>query len=78
LVSAVTPDGQVVQRSNVSPDVLRTFGQDLINELETPPKPDDIGGCMRIEFLLELFPHASEGPPLNVRHLMLQHRHRQF
>ncbi len=44
LVIGVTPDGQVVLRSNVSPDVLRTFGQDLINvadELEAPPKQGD-------------------------------------
>jgi hypothetical protein len=45
LVIAVTPDGEVVLRSNVSPDVLRSFGQDLKNiadELEaTPPAPDD-------------------------------------
>ena len=31
LVVAVTPDGQVVLRSNVNPDVLRTFGKDLID-----------------------------------------------
>jgi hypothetical protein len=40
----VTPDGQVVLRSNVSPDVLRSFGKDLKNvadELEAPPKPGD-------------------------------------
>jgi hypothetical protein len=37
LVIAVTPAGQVVLRSNVSPDVLRTFGQDL----KAPPKPGD-------------------------------------
>jgi hypothetical protein len=44
LIIAVTPDGEVVLRSNVSPDVLRSFGQDLINvadELEAPPKPGD-------------------------------------
>ena len=28
---AVTPDGEVVLRSNVSPDVLRSFGEDLKN-----------------------------------------------
>ena len=39
LVVAVTPDGEVVLRSNVSPDVLRSFGEDLKNiadELEAP------------------------------------------
>jgi hypothetical protein len=44
LIIAVTPDGEVVLRSNVSPDVLRSFGQDLINvadKLEAPPKPGD-------------------------------------
>jgi hypothetical protein len=44
LVTAVTPDGQVVLRSNVSADVLRSFGEDLKNvadELEAPPKPGD-------------------------------------
>ena len=43
LVVAVTPDGEVVLRSNVSPDVLRSFGEDLKNiadELEVP-KPGD-------------------------------------
>ena len=41
---AVTPDGRVVLRSNVSADVLRSFGKDLIDvadELEAPPGPDD-------------------------------------
>lgn len=40
LVVAVTPDGQAVLRSNVSPDGLRSFGEDLENvadELEAPP-----------------------------------------
>ena len=44
LVIAVTPDGQVVLRSNVSPDVLRSLGEDLKNvadELEAPPEPGD-------------------------------------
>ena len=44
LVVAVTPDGEVVLRSNVSPDVLRSLGDDLKNiadELEAPPKPGD-------------------------------------
>jgi hypothetical protein len=44
LVVAVTPDGQVVLRSNVSPDVVRSFGEDLINvadELSAPPAPGD-------------------------------------
>ena len=31
LIVAVTPDGEVVLRSNVSPDVLRSFGEDLKN-----------------------------------------------
>ena len=45
LLIAVTPDGGVVLRSNVGPDVLRSFGEDLKNiadELEaTPLAPDD-------------------------------------
>jgi hypothetical protein len=44
LVITVTPDGQVVLRSNVSPDVLRSFGEDLKNvadELTAPPEPGD-------------------------------------
>ena len=44
LVVAVTPDGEVVVRSNVGPDVLRSFGEDLKNiadELEAAPKPGD-------------------------------------
>ena len=43
LVIAVTPDGEVVLRSNVSPDVLRSFGEDLkdiADELEAEPTPD--------------------------------------
>jgi len=31
LIVAVTPDGEVVLRSNVSPDVLRSFSEDLKN-----------------------------------------------
>jgi hypothetical protein len=44
LVIAVTPDSQVVLRSNVNPDVLRSFGEDLKNvadELTAPPEPGD-------------------------------------
>jgi hypothetical protein len=44
LIIAVTPDGQMVLRSDVSADVLRSFGEDLKNvaaELEAPPKPGD-------------------------------------
>jgi hypothetical protein len=44
LVIAVTPDGEVVLRSNVSADVLRSFGEDLKNiadELEATPWPGD-------------------------------------
>lgn len=43
-VVAVTPDGEVVLRSNVSPDVLRSFGEDLKNvadHLEAQPKAGD-------------------------------------
>jgi hypothetical protein len=42
LVIAVTPDGQVVLRGNVSADVLRSFGEDLkdvADELAAPPAP---------------------------------------
>ena len=31
LVIAVTPSGEVILRSNISPDVLRSFGEDLKN-----------------------------------------------
>jgi len=44
VVVAVTPDGEVVLRSNVSPDVLRSLGEDLKNiadELEAPPESGD-------------------------------------
>ena len=44
LVVAVTPDGEVVLRSNVSPDVLRSFGEDLktiADELEASPASGD-------------------------------------
>ena len=44
LIVAVTPDGEVVLRSNVNPDVLRSFGEDLKNiadELEAPSEPGD-------------------------------------
>jgi hypothetical protein len=44
LVVAVAPDGQVVLQSNVSPDGLRSFSEDLENvadELTAPPKPGD-------------------------------------
>jgi len=44
LVVAVTPDGQVVLRSNVSPDGLRAFSEDLKNvarKLTGPPEPGD-------------------------------------
>jgi len=44
LVIAVTPDGQVVVGSNVSPDGLRSFSEDLkdiADELTGPPKPGD-------------------------------------
>ena len=44
LVIAVTPDDQVVLRSNVSADVLRSFSEDLKNvadDLTAPPEPGD-------------------------------------
>jgi hypothetical protein len=44
LVVAVTPDGKVVLRSNVSPDGLRSFSEDLkdiADELTGPPEPGD-------------------------------------
>ena len=44
LVIALTPENRVVLRSNVSADVLRSVGQDLINvadELTAGPEPDD-------------------------------------
>jgi len=44
LVVAVTPDGQAILRSNVSPAALRSFGEDLIgvaDEFEASPEPGD-------------------------------------
>jgi hypothetical protein len=44
LVVAVAPDGEVVLRSNVSSDGLRSFSEDLKNvadELTAPPDPGD-------------------------------------
>jgi hypothetical protein len=44
LVVAVTPDNQVVLRSNVAPEVLRSFGDDLksiADELEAKPSPGE-------------------------------------
>ena len=44
LVISVTPDGEMVLRSNVSADVRRSFGEDLLNvadELTAPPEPGD-------------------------------------
>ena len=40
-VIAVTPVGEVILRSNVSPDVLRTFGEDLKNVADELTNPDD-------------------------------------
>ena len=44
LVLAVTPDNKIVLRGNVSPNVLKSFGQDLqdvAEELTAPQKPGD-------------------------------------
>lgn len=44
IVMAVTPEGEVILRSNVAPEVLRAFGDDLKNvadELTAPPEPGD-------------------------------------
>ena len=44
IVMAVTPEGEVILRSNVPPEVLRSFGDDLKNvadELITSPEPGD-------------------------------------
>jgi hypothetical protein len=41
---ALTPDGQVVLRSNVSANILRSLGEDLkgmADKLTTPSKPSD-------------------------------------
>ncbi|SEP47953.1 hypothetical protein SAMN02990966_06942 [Rhodospirillales bacterium URHD0017] len=45
LVIAVAPDGNVISRSNVSQEGLRSFGEDLIDvadALETPPAANDM------------------------------------
>ena len=42
LVVGATPDNKIVLRSNVSADVIRSFGQDLqevADELSAPPEP---------------------------------------
>jgi hypothetical protein len=87
LVIAVTPDGEVVLRSNVSADVLRSFGEDLQNvadELEAPPKPGDTllqirGQCRRRRFfmvvLIGVAPIARKGPAANVAQLVPQDWH---
>jgi hypothetical protein len=44
LVMAVMPDSQVILRSSVSPDALRSFGEDLLilaDDLSAPPEPGD-------------------------------------
>ena len=44
IVMAVTPEGEVILRSNVPPEVLRSFGDDLKNvadELTASPEPGD-------------------------------------
>ena len=41
LVVAVATDGQVVLRSNVSPDGLRSFSEDLENAADELTNPDD-------------------------------------
>ena len=44
LVVAGTPEGEVVLRTNVNADVLRTFGEDLqhiADKLEAKSAPDD-------------------------------------
>ena len=44
LVIAVTPDSEVILRSNVSPDVLRSFAQDLIDVADEIEETTDSGG----------------------------------
>lgn len=44
LVIAATPEGEVVLRSNISADVMRSFGEDLqkiADELEAAPESGD-------------------------------------
>ena len=44
LVIGVTPKGEVVLRSNASPDILRAFAEELLqiaNGVEAPPGPYD-------------------------------------
>jgi hypothetical protein len=44
LVIAVTPGGQIILRSNVNPDALRSLGEDLkklADEIEAGPEPGD-------------------------------------
>jgi hypothetical protein len=44
LVVGATPDNQIVVRSNGDPDVMRSFGEDLMNvadEMEATSKPGD-------------------------------------
>jgi hypothetical protein len=85
LVMAVTPDGEVVLRSNVSSGALRSFGEDLKNS-----RTKSGAGTGRHDALIvrldsrgrsrasRLIPIARKGPPGNVRHLVLQHQHREI
>jgi hypothetical protein len=44
LVVGATPDNQIVVRSNGDNEVMRSFGEDLMNvadELTSPPEPGD-------------------------------------
>jgi hypothetical protein len=44
LVVGATPDNQIVVRSNGDHEVMRSFGEDLMNvadELTAPPEPGD-------------------------------------
>ena len=44
LVVGATPDNQIVVRSNGDAEVMRSFGEDLMNvaeELTAPPEPGD-------------------------------------
>jgi hypothetical protein len=55
LVLAVTADSKIVLRSNVSADVLRSFGKDLIevaDELECAPATADEGAEDAIDDIL--------------------------
>ena len=78
LVVAVTPDGEVVLRSNVSPDALWCFGEDLIKVADeinrrqsraTPRTDYSMGKLLRLLFAFDF----ALKVPLNMKNHVRQH-----